>query len=183
MNPLTAPIDLAHEALGHSPHPAVVLLPAGSWICSNLCDLMAMATGDPRYDDAARISMGVGLAGAPVAAATGLRDYSRMEDDPRHVATATTHAVGNAIVGTLFGASYLLRHRDEAAGRRPGVAARLLGLAGGALGLYTMWLGGVLVENHGVGVEPHPWGHDHARGRARLDPDAPLGTHEPAAMG
>jgi uncharacterized membrane protein len=99
--------------------------------------------------------MGIGLVGAAGAVVTGIRDYSYIPRDrqPNHE-IATRHALGNAVVGTLFAASYYLRACDEAAGQRTGLAARLLGMAGGGLMLYTAWLGGKLVQELGEGVKP-----------------------------
>ena len=54
----------------------------------------------------------------------------------------------------MFAASYVLRVRDHKAGERTSLLARVLGIAGGGLSLYTAWLGGVLVEEHGEGVKP-----------------------------
>src|SRR5207237_1712579 len=137
-----------------------------------------------RYDEAARLSMGVGIIGAAGAVVTGLRDYSHIpEERPSHE-VATKHAIGNAMVGSLFVTSYILRTRDHMAGRRPSLSARLLALAGGGLSLYTAWLGGVLVENFGEAVKPvmdrlsaedRESGDGH--GRQRLSPQAPLGQH------
>ena len=151
MSAIFKTIDKIEEALGHSPHPAITDLPVGAWAVSNITDVMGLATGDRAYDDCARISMGIGLCGAAGAVVTGLRDYSFIPKDrqPNHD-IATEHAVYNALVGTLFTASYLLRSRDE----RPGLMARLLGLAGGGLMLYTAWLGGKLVEELGEAVKP-----------------------------
>ena len=59
-------IDAVEGFLGHSPHPAVVAVPIGAWTVSNVCDGLALATGNERYDDVARVSMAVGLAGAAV---------------------------------------------------------------------------------------------------------------------
>ena len=86
---------------------------------------------------------------------TGLRDYSFMSRDrqPNHD-IATRHALGNAVVATLFTASYCLRARAEKEGQRTSFLARLLGLAGGSLMLYTAWLGGKLVEELGEAVKP-----------------------------
>lgn len=192
MDPITTIIDRTEELIGHSPHPAIVALPLGAWAVSNVCDGLALATGHCRYDEAARISMGIGLIGAAGAALTGLRDYGYIPADrqPNH-RIATTHGLGNAVVGTLFTASYILRDRAHRAGRRPGLAARLLGLAGGGLGLYTAWLGGRLVEEYGEAVQPvmehqqeqdraedeppAPAIGDGAHGRERLAPTTPLG--------
>jgi uncharacterized membrane protein len=155
MNVISTAIDKIEELIGHSPHPAMTDLPIGAWMVSNISDVMGLLTGDEAYDDSARISMGVGLLGAAGAVVTGIRDYSYIPRDrqPNHE-VATRHALGNAVVGTLFAASYFLRSSDEAAGQRPGLAARLLGLSGGGLMLYTAWLGGKLVQELGEGVRP-----------------------------
>jgi len=182
--PVTGLIDRTEELLGHSPHPAIVALPLGAWAVSNICDGLALATGNDRYDDAARVSMAIGLVGAAGSVVTGLRDYSYIPPDRPSHDVATTHALGNAMVGTLFATSYVLRVRAHDEGRRPGLLARALGIAGGALSLYTAWLGGLLVEEYGEAVKPvmdrMDDGQEHddedaRRGRERLSADTPIG--------
>ena len=177
MDPITRAIDKTEELLGHSPHPAIVALPLGAWAVSNVCDGLGMLTGDERYDDAARMSMAIGLIGAAGAALTGVRDYGYIPADrePNH-SVATTHGLGNAVVGSLFVTSYVLRTRDHAAGRRTGMLPRLLALTGGALSLYTAWLGGKLVEEYGEAVKPvmdhqdaGDEGQEDENGRGQLD--------------
>lgn len=177
--PVTGLIDKTEELLGHSPHPAVVGVPIGAWTVSNVCDGLAMLTGDKRYDEAARVSMGIGLVGAAVSVATGLRDYSFIDRDRPSHDVATAHGLGNAVVVSLFTASYLLRAGDHARGRRPGFLTRALALTGGGLALYTAWLGGVLVEEYGESVQPVMEHADEEppRGRARLASESPLGVH------
>jgi uncharacterized membrane protein len=155
MDPITKAIDKTEDFLGHSPHPAIIALPLGAWAVSNACDGLGMLTGDDRYDDAARVSMAIGLVGAAGAVLTGVRDYGYIPADrqPNH-SIATTHGLGNAVVGSLFITSYALRTRDHAAGRRTSMLSRLLALTGGALSLYTAWLGGKLVEEYGEAVKP-----------------------------
>jgi uncharacterized membrane protein len=184
MDPITAAIDKTEELIGHSPHPAIVAVPLGAWTVSLISDGLSLATGEPRYDDLARVSMAVGLAGAAGAVLTGLRDYGYIPTDrqPNHE-IATTHGLGNGVVGSLFVASYVLRDRASRAGRRPSLAARMLSLAGGGLSLYTAWLGGKLVEEYGEGVKPiiaqqnqaREHEHEHEHGRERLSPESPLG--------
>jgi uncharacterized membrane protein len=70
ITPVTDLIDKTEELLGHSPHPAIVALPIGAWAVSNICDTIGMLSGDDRFDDVARISMAIGLAGAAGAAVT-----------------------------------------------------------------------------------------------------------------
>ncbi len=185
MDPISFVIDKTEELLGHSPHPAIVAVPLGAWTVSNVCDGLAMATGDSAYDDAARISMAVGLIGAAGAAVTGLRDYSYIPKDRPSHAVATTHGLGNALAASLMAASYVMRVKDHAAGRRTGVAARLLALAGGGISLYTAWLGRQARRGDGRGRQarhgPTCQGRTRARrpraGRERLDPATPLGAH------
>jgi len=186
MDPISAVIDKTEDLLGHSPHPAIVMLPLGAWACSNLADGLALATGDERYDDSARLTLGIGLAGAAVAAATGLRDYSKIPKERPSHEVATQHALANAVAGTLMATSFFLRTRDEVAGRRTSLAARLLAMAGGSLSFYSAWLGGVLVENLGEAVKPvmdrlsAQESHDeNDHGRERLDPESPLGRRHP----
>jgi len=180
MNPITpvvALVDKTEELLGHSPHPAIVAVPIGAWTVSNVCDGLALATGDDRFDSAAQISMAIGLVGAAGAIVTGLRDYSYIDRDKPSHDVATTHALGNAVVATLFTASYIMRSRDVEAGRRTGWLARTLALAGGGLSLYTAWLGGVLVEEMGEAVKPVMDDEDEPQGRERLSSGSPLGLH------
>ena len=95
MDPISYVIDKVEELLGHSPHPAIVAVPLGAWTVSNVCDGLAMATGEDGYDNAARIRMAVGLVGAAGAAVTGLRDYSHIpKDRPR--ATKSPRPTGSA---------------------------------------------------------------------------------------
>lgn len=191
IDPIAPAVDKFHDFLGHSPHPAIVALPLGAWAFSNVCDALGLLTAERKYDDAARLSMGIGLIGAAAAVVTGLRDYASIPTDRPSHSVATTHALGNSVVASLFAASYLMRSLDDRDGRRPSLGSRLLALGGGGLSLYTAWLGGVLVENYGEGVEPmmkqmsdheSRGGDDSGHGRDRLDPNSPLGVH-PASAG
>jgi len=58
--------DKIEHFLGHSPHPAIVALPLGAWAVSNVSDVLGLVSEDEMYDDAARLSMAVGLVGARV---------------------------------------------------------------------------------------------------------------------
>ncbi len=154
IDPIEPAIDKIRDLIGHSPHPAIVMVPLGCWSFSNLCDGLALITGEEKYDDAARLSMGVGLIGAAGAVLTGLRDYSAIPKDRPSHKVATAHALGNSVAASMFVGSYLMRSLDHQAGRRASLASRLIAIGAGGLSMYTAWLGGVLVENFGEGVEP-----------------------------
>jgi len=184
--PIQGMIDKTEEVLGHSPHPAIIAVPLGAWTVSNISDGLAMVTGDRTYDDIARVSMAVGLIGAAGAVVTGLRDYSHIPKERPSHEVATTHALGNALAVSLVTASYVLRVRDHDRGRRTGLAARLLALTGGAISVYTGYLGGKLVEEMGESVKPMEGrlksqdraDVEHDQGRERLNPSSPLGVHQ-----
>jgi uncharacterized membrane protein len=60
------------------------------------------------------------------------------------------HGFGNVLVVLLFAASWLMRGDDP---RAPEGAALALSFVGGALALFTGWLGGELVDRLAVGVD------------------------------
>lgn len=154
MNILFKMIDEIEEKLGHSPHPAIVSLPLGAWTVSALCDILGLLTRKTAYDDTARLSMGIGLVGAAGAVVTGFHDYSYIpKDRPTHP-IATTHAAGMITATSLLTISFLLRERACSAGRGPGLTARALALSGWGVSVYSAYLGGVLVEEHGEAVKP-----------------------------
>ena len=152
-DPVTFAIDRVEDLIGHSPHPAIVAVPIGAYTVSNICDGLAAMTGDSSFDDAARVSMAIGLVGAAAAAVTGFRDYSRIPREQVGHDVATTHGLGNAVATSMMAASFALRVRDHAHDREAGVASRLLALGAGTLTFYTAWLGGKLVEEMGYGVK------------------------------
>jgi uncharacterized membrane protein len=155
MDPITRSIDKLGDLLGHSPHPAIIALPLGAWVVSNVADGLYLMTGNEAFDDTAHVSMGVGLIGAAGAVITGLRDYGAIPPDrnPNHE-VATTHGLGNALASSLFLTSFIMRTRDRSAGYETGLAPRILSLAGGMLSMYTAWLGGKLVQEYGEAVQP-----------------------------
>ena len=154
-DPISWTIDRVEDLMGHSPHPAVVAVPIGAYTVSNLCDGLASLTGEKSYDDAARISMAVGLVGAAASAVTGMRDYSRIPRDRAGHAhrIATQHGLGNMVPTGMMPASFVLRVRDHAANREAGMTSRALALGAGTLTLYTAWLGGKLIQELGEGVK------------------------------
>ena len=155
MDPITGTIDKLEEILGHSPHPAIVALPVGAWTVSNICDGLYLLTGNDAYDNTAQVSMAIGLLGAVRGGdrvarrrlhPAGPAAQPRCRHDPRPGECSPA--------GTLIMTSYVLRSRDRAAGYRTGLFPRLLSLAGGALSMYTAWLGGKLVQEYGEAVKP-----------------------------
>src|SRR5579872_2704459 len=119
MNILFKLLDKIEEKLGHSPHPAIVSLPLGAWTVSAICDVLGLVTGRRPYEDTARISMGIGLAGAAGAIVTGLHDYSYIPKERPTRSIATTHATAMVGATALLATSFLLRERAHQAGEGP----------------------------------------------------------------
>jgi uncharacterized membrane protein len=125
--------------LGHPAHPAAVLVPLGMYAASNVLDLL------PGEGKAARALIGVGLATAPVAIATGLAEYATLDERQRR--TAFVHLASNAAANLLYLTSFRLR------GHGFGVVGRVVSAAGmGALTAGGL-LGGHLAYSQGAGVE------------------------------
>jgi len=129
--------------LGHPVHPLVTDVPVGAWTLAVAFDTLSLI-GLGGFERAADASIGIGLAGACVAAATGIADWSDTEGDAKRVGTA--HAMLNGAASFLYASSLGLRSSGR---RRSGIAAAY---AGYALTSAAAYLGGELSFDYGVGV-------------------------------
>ena len=89
------------------------------------------------------------MIGGLLAAVFGLADWLSVTRGTRARRVGMWHGLGNVVVVALFAVSWFLRRGDPSS---PTVAAFVLVIVGGALGLVTSWLGGELVERLGVGI-------------------------------
>jgi hypothetical protein len=149
--------------LGHGDAPASVSLPLAAWGAAALGDGLAMATGHPGFETAAKVAIGAGLVSGAGSLITGLVERRAGGVGYRgHEAAVAAHVAGSLAVRGLFAASFLMRLRSG----RTSDLARGLALAGAGLAL------GNAVLTHRLMEQEHP---EDEHGRARLDPDAPLG--------
>lgn len=137
------PADQVRDALhggflGHPLHPALIVLPLGSWLSASLLDLL------PGGRAAAQTLIGVGLVSSVPTAAAGLADWSDLH--PRQQRTGLVHATANGVALVLQFASWRARRRG---GQRRGTALSLAALSVGGLGAY---LGGHLAYRQAAGV-------------------------------
>ncbi|MDX5401815.1 MAG: Rieske 2Fe-2S domain-containing protein [Rhodobacterales bacterium] len=168
--------------LGHPLHPAAATLPIGAWTLAFGLDTAAgLGFGNDRgVARAADIALGVGAAGAVLAAASGMMDWRKVHGRDRR--TGLVHAAVNSTALGLTLGSLALRRRGRRRQARALSAAGWLAMMGGA------WLGGHMVYRRGLGT-------DHAD-RSReprdfvpviavdaLDEDRPrrIAVHDPAA--
>lgn len=129
--------------VGHPLHPVLTDLPIGAWTMA--CVFDAIHAVDHRRESAwaADACVVTGIAGAAVAAATGLADWSDTRGRPARV--GLVHATSNTIALAFYTTSSLLRKRN-----RP--VATLASFAGYAFATIGAGLGGHLVFGEAQGV-------------------------------
>ncbi len=138
--------------LGHAVHPMLVAFPIGLLTMVPVFDIARFATHDPMFGDVSFWMLTCGAAGALLAALPGLVDFLGIPGGTRAQRVALTHLVVNLTAALLFIASWLIRLTVGI----PviGVAAFVVGLAGLCALAVGGWLGGELVERHGLTVSP-----------------------------
>ena len=137
--PRPAVRDALHGVwFGHPLHPALILVPLGSWISASVLDLL------PGNREAARRLVGLGVLAAVPTAAAGAADYTDLHPQQQRV------GVVHALLNTVGLGLQLQSWRD----RRNGRQARgvLLSLAALGLGSVSAYLGGHMSYRQAAGV-------------------------------
>jgi uncharacterized membrane protein len=143
----------------------LVVFPIALWTVGMVFDVIGIVTGNTTLRAVAFYNIGAGIVGALAAAVPGFVDYLTLRG--RAARVGTWHAVLNVIALALFAASWVFRTRWGA--DRVGIESWLpvvLGLLGLAVVFVSGWLGGALVYEHGVGVEPATTKPEFGRRRA-----------------
>jgi uncharacterized membrane protein len=135
---------------GHALHPMMVAVPIGLLTGTVLFDLIALATDRSSFRSAAALTLGTGVLAAAAAAVPGWVDWASIPKGTRARRVGLAHGLGNAAVIVGFGVSYLLR-LTQADWKAPATAL-LFSFGAAVVMSVTSWLGGELVERHGVGV-------------------------------
>jgi uncharacterized membrane protein len=136
--------------LGHSMHPYLVTLPIGTWVASVVFDIVHLATGNVIWAFIAFWNIALGVLGALIAAVPGLIDWLTLPSGTRAKQVGAVHALSMVTAVGLFVLSWGLRVHEGAAAR--GVGPFVVSLCALAVVFIGGWLGGELVERHGVGV-------------------------------
>jgi len=131
--------------LGHPLHVILTDIPLGAWTSAMLFDGLATISENDSMDSAADACIAVGLAGAILAALTGVTDWQDIDPPARRV--GLVHGLINLTAAGLMGISLLKRRSDRRA------TGRGLGLLGFLAATAAAQLGGDLVYEHRVGVD------------------------------
>jgi uncharacterized membrane protein len=135
----------------HPIHPMLVPFPIALWVFSLIADVIyQMGWGSSVWISVAYFCMVGGLVGALAAAVPGVIDFRSIED-LRVKRIARNHMLLNLAVVALFAVNIWMRSSGEA----PPRAAILLSIAGIFLLSVSGWLGGSMVYEHGVAVQPY----------------------------
>jgi uncharacterized membrane protein len=140
------------KMLLHELHPAVVHAPLALLPTATVADCIAVATGDRAW---AKVGRRLWVAGTLSALFSGLAGLAASQEvklgEPRARDMVFLHGLGNACV-TLGAVGVTLWRL----GRPPSLGQSLLGVAANMVALYTATLGGKMVYELGVGINPLP---------------------------
>jgi uncharacterized membrane protein len=135
------------KLFGHPVHQMLVTFPIGAFGLSVASDALHALTGERKYAEAAQLALDFGLVSSAAAIPFGWIDWHAIPWGTRPKRIGLWHALGNLTMVGLFGVSRWLRNHDDL-----GTARLVSGAAFGLSGVGA-WLGGELIDRHGIGVE------------------------------
>ncbi len=136
---------------GHPFHAVLITVPIGAWTASLLFDIIGFFVADPEaFARGALWLTAIGIAGAVVAAAFGLMDYSTLVSGTKARRVATGHMILNTAAIVLFLVSWFIRL--GAGYDSVSVAGFIVSLIAFAVVGLSGYLGGELAYRYGVRV-------------------------------
>lgn len=139
------------KLLGHPVHPMLIVFPLGLLVMAVIFDILYALRQNPTFALVAFYDIAAGIIGGLLAAVFGFLDWLAIPGGIRAKRVGLMHGIGNVVVVVLFAISWLIRAGDP--NRLPSSTAFIVALLGLALGTFTAWLGGELVDRLGVGVD------------------------------
>jgi uncharacterized membrane protein len=137
---------------GHALHTMVVFFPLGLLGVSPLWDILRLSTTQPMWGAIAFWTIALGVGAALLAAVPGLLDYGAIPSGTRAKLAARRHMQLNFGVVAAFALSLILRKVAPSGYVNAGLPAMVPGWIGMVMAMFSGWLGGELVQNHGVAV-------------------------------
>jgi len=156
---------------GHSVHPMLVVFPLGLLGSSVAWDLCSLIGGHARWGMISFWTIVAGLIGGVVAAVPGLVDWLGIPPATRAKRVGVYHLILNVLVLTLFAVSLAARWLAPGGYATAGVDRMVWGWIGVGLAVVSGWLGGELIETHGISVSPDA--HPDAESSLARKPSAP----------
>jgi uncharacterized membrane protein len=138
------------KLLGHSLHPMLVAFPIGLLSLVWVFDIVHLSSGDGLWAQIAFYLLTCGLAGGVLAAVTGFIDWLSIPANTRAYRVGLTHLAVNLLAVAFFVLSWIFRLHVGVEELR--AIPFVLSLIGFCTMLAGAWLGGELVEQHGMGV-------------------------------
>src|SRR4051794_7219999 len=146
------PVTNVAGPYGHPFHPLLVTIPIGAWVGSLVLDIASKAADDGgALARGAYWMIGVGVAGALVAAIFGLLDLLALPRRTPAKKVALTHMLLNLGIVALFIASFIWR-ADRGAAKETSTGLFVLSGVALVVLLVSGWLGGKLSYRYGVRV-------------------------------
>jgi len=146
------PVSVAAGPYGHPFHPILVTVPIGAWVTSLVLDIGSRSADFPGgLARGAYWAVGVGIAGALLAAIFGLLDLLTIPRGTKAFSTGLLHMVLNLTVVGAFVASFIWRASRGVALETSGAQIILSAVALGLLAV-SGFLGGMLAYRYGVRV-------------------------------
>lgn len=132
----------------HPIHPMLVAIPIGLWVFSLVCDLAYLAgDGNESWRTVALYTLLGGIVGALLAAVPGIIDMLSLPHRLKRI--ALMHMSINLTIVALYAINAWLRLRGA-----EGLAPVWLSAVAVAMLAVSGWLGGKMVYEHGVAVDP-----------------------------
>ncbi|WP_238439616.1 DUF2231 domain-containing protein [Microbacterium sp. JZ31] len=94
---------------GHPFHATVITIPIGAWTASIVFDIIALITRDDAFSVGALWLVGIGIAGALLAAVFGLLDYANISPGTKARRVGLAHLALNTVATVLFAVSLFVR--------------------------------------------------------------------------
>ena len=138
------------KLFGHPIHQMLIVFPLGLLATALVFDVIHLASGNGYWSEISYWMIAAGVISGLLAAPFGLVDWFAIPSGTRAKRVGAIHGIGNVIVVLLYAASFYVRMIDP---RAPATFAYVLEFCGGALALFTGWLGGELVDRLAVGVD------------------------------
>jgi uncharacterized membrane protein len=164
------------KLLGHPIHQMLVTLPIGAFGLSVTSDALHTCLAKREFEETATRALDFALVSAAAAIPFGLVDWLAIPRGTRARRVGRWHALGNAALVGLLATSRILRARKDGLS-----AAKWLSGASFLLAGVTAWLGGELVDRHGIGVSDKH-GLDAPSSLRRLDRGTPHATTIPVRV-